>query len=136
MTTLKIGQTVFTNTGKEGIVLELNGMKTTVDFNGTTKVMMTMLLKSAPVSKKVKSYMREETKDVINFNSIVNNLVGTSKMRNSSTLPIYNEIEKLADSKNHFAGSIIEDARNGKTISKKQAQVVAYFAKENGLIKF
>lgn len=134
MTTLKINQTVYTSTGLEGTVLELNGNKTTVDFNGTTKIMLTMLLKTSSVSKKVKSYMKEETKEIINFNSIVNNLEGTSKMRNSFTLPIYNEIEKLADSKNHFAGSIIEDARNGKTISKKQAQVVALFAQKNGLI--
>ena len=94
-----------------------------------------MLLKSKPISKKIKSYMKNDIKDdIINFKSIVNNLVGNSKMRNSYTLPIYNEIEKLADSKNHFAGSIIEDARNGKTISKKQAEVVAYFAKDNKMI--
>ncbi|MFA5296600.1 MAG: hypothetical protein WC389_00150 [Lutibacter sp.] len=134
MTTLKIGQTVYTTSGIEGTIVENQGMFTLVNVNGETKKLMTMILKSKPVSKKVKSYMKEETKEVINFNSIVNNLEGTSKMRNSFTLPIYNEIEKLADSKNHFAGSIIEDARNGKKISKKQAQVVAFFAKENGLI--
>ena len=134
MTTLKIGQTVYTTSGIEGTIVENQGMFTLVNVNGETKKLMTMILKSKPVSKKVKSYMKEETKEVINFNSIVNNLVGTSKMRNSFTLPIYNEIEKLADSKNHFSGSIIEDARNGKKISKKQAQVVAFFAKENGLI--
>ena len=130
-------KTVYTSTGLKGTIIENLGSKSIVDFNGTKKTMLNILLKSTPVSKKVKSYMKEETietKDIINFNSIVNNLVGTSKMRNSFTLSIYNEIEKLADSKNHFAGSIIEDARNGKTISKKQAQVVAFFAKDNGFI--
>ena len=42
---------------------------------------------------------------------------------------------RLADSLNHFAGSIIEDALNGRNISDKQAWVVAFFAKKNGLLK-
>ena len=121
MATLKIGQTVETSRFGQGTILSIEGTNAMVDFNGEVKKMMTMLLKSKPLTKKVKSYMKEEPKEIVNFNSIVNNLVGTSKMRNSNMLPIYNEIEKLADSKNHFAGSIIEDARNRKTISKKQA---------------
>jgi len=135
METLKLNQTVYTATNQKGVIIELKGIKAVVDFNGNKKSMLKMLLKSNPVSKKVKSYMKNDVKnDIINFKSIVNNLVGNSKMRNSYVLPIYNEIEKLADSKNHFAGTIIEDARNGKTISKKQAQIVAFFAIDNKMI--
>ena len=126
-------KTVYTSTGLKGTVIENLGSKSIVDFNGTQKTMLNILLKSVEPKSKVKNYMKE-IDDTINFKSIVNNLVGTSKMRNSITLDIYNTIEKLADSKNHFAGSIIEDARNGKTISNKQALIVAYFAKENNLI--
>jgi len=131
MTTLKLNQTVYTSTGLEGTVLEINGMKALVDFNGTSKVMLTMLLKSEPIVRKSKK-TEVEVKET--FNSVVNNLVGNSRSSMFSFSDIYTEIEKVAFTKNHFAGSIIEDARNGKNITKKQAQVVAFFAKENGLI--
>ena len=131
MTTLKLNQTVYTSTGLEGTVLEINGMKALVDFNGTSKVMLTMLLKSEPIVRKSKK-TEVEVKDT--FNSVVNNLVGNSRSSMFGFADIYTEIEKVAFTKNHFAGSIIEDARNGKNITKKQAQVVAFFAKENGLI--
>lgn len=135
MTTLKIGQKVYTTSGIEGTVLELKGTLTTVDINGTSKDMMTMILKSKPVVKKTKKDMKEvEVKET--FNSVVNGIKGSKQSRGSmfGFADIYTKLEKLAFSKNHFSGSIIEDARNGKFISEKQAQVVAYFAKNNNLI--
>ena len=52
-----------------------------------------------------------------------------------SILPIWSSIMQLADEKGHFASEIVERATmNHKSISDKQAWVVAYFAKNNGLI--
>ena len=116
-----------------GTILSIEGSYAMVDFNGETKRMMLIALK-APKAPKVKNYMKEETANTINFTGIVNNLIGSKSMRNSSFLNIFNEIEKIAMKQNHFASTIIEDARNGKTISKKQACVVAYFAQNNNLI--
>ena len=52
---------------------------------------------------------------------------------------IYVKLEKLAfnqeTGESELAGKIIEDARNGKFVSDKQACVVAYFARKNNLIK-
>lgn len=134
---LQVNQTV--ESGKHGLgtILEINGANAKVDFNGEIKNMLVAFLK-APKVQKVKSYMKEEKEDVVNFNSIVNNLKGNKSDRNSFLFKgesIYNDIERLADSKNHLAGKILEDARNGGFITEKQACVVAYFAKNNGLIK-
>jgi len=98
---------------------------------------ITLTIDTYGKKKKVKKYMQEEKEVVINFTSIVNRIKGSSVDRgfNFSSDIIFNEIEKLADSQNHFVGKIIEDARNGKFISDKQACVVAYFAKNNGIIK-
>lgn len=53
-------------------------------------------------------------------------------MRN---LPIWSEIMQTADEKGHFASQIVERAiMERKSISEKQAWVVAFFAKNNGLI--
>lgn len=134
---LQVGNQVESGKLGLGTILEINSSNAKVDFNGEVKNMMLMFLK-APKAPKVKSYMKEEAVEVDTFKSIVNNLKGSKQDRNSTLFigeNIYYEIEKLADSKNHFAGKIIEDARNGKFISDKQAYVVAYFAKENGLIK-
>lgn len=50
-------------------------------------------------------------------------------------LPIWCEIMFLADEKGHFASQIVEKAiMDRKPISEKQAWVVAFFAKNNGLI--
>jgi len=50
-------------------------------------------------------------------------------------LPIWSEIMQLADEKGHFASEIVERATmDHKSISEKQAWVVAYFAKNNGLL--
>lgn len=136
MTTLKINQTVFTTQHGEGTIKSINGNKAVVDFNGVEKTMLTMVLKTkAPKAKKV---VKEEVKEVVNFTSIVNQIKGTAQDRGSMFAfgdSIFTQLERLADEKGHFAGSIIEDARNGKFISDKQACVVAYFAKNNGLIK-
>jgi len=85
---------------------------------------------------KVKNYLKEEKEVALNLTSIVNKIKGSSVDRgfNFSCEEVFNKIEKLADNQNHFAGEIIENARNGKFISDKQAYVVAYFAKNNGII--
>jgi len=50
-------------------------------------------------------------------------------------LPIWSSIMQLADEKGHFASEIVERAvMSHKSISEKQAWVVAYFAKNNGLL--
>lgn len=134
---LQVGNQVEAGKLGLGTILEINGSNAKVDFNGEVKNMMLMFLK-APKDPKVKRYMKEDAVEVDTFKSIVNNLKGSKQDRNASMFfgeNIYYKIEKLADSKNHFAGKIIEDARNGKFISDKQAYAVAYFAKENGLIK-
>lgn len=136
-TKFNIGQQVETTRFGLGTILSIEGLNAIVDFNGEEKKLMLLTLK-APKVAKLKSHMKEEAVEVDTFKSIVNNLKGSKQDRNASMFigeNIYYKIEKLADSKNHFAGKIIEDARNGKTISDKQACVVAYFAKNNGLIK-
>ena len=134
---LAIGTQVENVTFGLGTVLSIDGSYAMVDFNGTTKKMLLLTLK-APKAKKVKAYMKEESLEpVYTFNYIVNNLKGSRQDRNSMLFfgdNIFNTIEKMADSQNHFAGKIVEDARNGKFVSDKQACVVAYFAKNNGLI--
>jgi len=51
-----------------------------------------------------------------------------------SNLPIWSQIMQLADEKKHFASEIVERAiLDHKPISEKQAWVVAFFAKNNGL---
>jgi len=118
-----------------GTVIEINGSKAIVDFNGTQKEMLVAFLK--PVKNtKVKSYMKEENL-LPSFNEVVNRISGDSQTRGTlfATSELFNTIEKLADSQNYFVGSIISDARNGKFISEKQACVVAFFAQKNNLIK-
>lgn len=118
-----------------GTVISVNGSKSLVDFNGTQKEMLTAFLKPVKTAK-VKSYMKEEN-TLPTFNEVVNRIKGDYQMRGSmfATSELFNNMEKLADAQNHFAGSIIEDARNGKNISEKQACVVAFFAQKNNLIK-
>jgi hypothetical protein len=67
---------------------------------------------------------------------IKTSIEGDAHSRHSSWELIYawSALMRLADEKNHFVGSIIEKALNGKTISEKQAWCVAFFAKNNGLI--
>lgn len=50
-------------------------------------------------------------------------------------LDIWSDIMRKADEVGHFASEIVENViLNNKSISEKQAWVVAYFAKNNGLI--
>lgn len=138
---MKVGQTVFTKTLGSGVVTSIvNSSKVVVDFNGTEKTMLTMLLKSkAPKVKKV--VRRTEVKQVETFNTVVNGIKGDRTSRGSmfGFAGIYVELEKLAfneeTGESELAGKIIEDARNGKFVSDKQACVVAYFARKNNLIK-
>ena len=138
---MKVGQTVFTKTLGSGVVTSIvDSSKVVVDFNGTEKTMLTMLLKSkAPKVKKV--VRRTEVKQVETFNSVVNGIKGDRTSRGSmfGFAGIYVELEKLAfneeTGESELAGKIIEDARNGKFVSDKQACVVAYFARKNNLIK-
>jgi hypothetical protein len=133
---LNIGNQVESSRFGLGTVLEINGSMAKVNFSGEVKDLLLAFLK-APKAAKVKSYMKDDVVEVDTFKSIVNNLKGDRQSRVSSLFVgenIYTKIEKLADAQGHFAGSIIEDARNGKIISEKQACVVAYFAKNNGLI--
>lgn len=138
---MKVGQTVFTKTLGSGVVTSIvDSSKVVVDFNGTEKTMLTMLLKSkAPKVKKV--VRRTEVKQVETFNSVVNGIKGDRTSRGSmfGFAGIYVELEKLAfneeTGESELAGKIIENARNGKFVSDKQACVVAYFARKNNLIK-
>lgn len=119
-----------------GTIISIEGSNAMVDFNGEVKKMMLAFLK-APKAPKVKHYMKEmvEIKDTVQ--SLALNLKGSREDRNSMLFfgdNIYGTIERMADAQGHFAGKIVEDARNGKYISEKQAYVVAYFAKNNGLI--
>ena len=51
-------------------------------------------------------------------------------------LPIWSEIMQKADEVGHFASEIVERVlMDRKSCSEKQAWVVAYFAKNNGLLK-
>ena len=138
MTTQKftIGSQVENPTFGIGTILSIDGSSAMVNFNGQSKKMLLLTLKT-PKAPKVKHYMKEIVEIPDTFKSIVNNLKGTREDRHSMMFfgdNIYGTIERMADAQNHFAGKIIEDARNGKTISEKQACVVAYFAKNNGLI--
>jgi len=138
---MKLGQTVFTKTLGLGVVTEIvDNSKVVVDFNGVSKTMLTMLLKSkAPKVKKV--VKRNEALNVETFNSVVNGIKGDRTSRGSmfGFAGIYTDLEKLAFNEETgtsvLAGDIIEKARNGKFISDKQACVVAYFARKNNLIK-
>lgn len=138
---MKVGQTVFTKTLGSGVVTSIvDSSKVVVDFNGAEKTMLTMLLKSkAPKVKKV--VKRTDVKKVETFNSVVNGIKGDRTSRGSmfGFAGIYVELEKLAfneeTGESELAGKIIEDARNGKFVSDKQACVVAYFARKNNLIK-
>lgn len=138
---MKIGQTVFTKTQGQGVIISIiDSSKVVVDFNGIEKTMLTMLLKSkAPKVKKV--VRRTEVKQVESFNTVVNGIKGDRTSRGSmfGFADIYTRLEKLAfneeTGESELAGKIIEDARNGKKVSYKQACVVAYFARKNNLIK-
>jgi len=138
---MKLGQTVFTKTLGLGVVTEIvDNSKVVVDFNGVSKTMLTMLLKSkAPKVKKV--VKRNEALNVETFNSVVNGIKRDRTSRGSmfGFAGIYTDLEKLAFNEETgtsvLAGDIIEKARNGKFISDKQACVVAYFARKNNLIK-
>jgi len=138
---MKLGQTVFTKTLGSGVVTAIvDNSKVVVDFNGVSKTMLTMLLKSkAPKVKKV--VKRNEALNVETFNSVVNGIKGDRTSRGSmfGFAGIYTDLEKLAFNEETgtsvLAGDIIEKARNGKFISDKQACVVAYFARKNNLIK-
>ena len=142
MANLKINQTVFSSRNGEGTIISINEDKAVVNFSGVEKIMLIMTLKTVTKSTTAKKLAKtikkmEETTPVYNFTSIVNQIKGTRQDRGSMFAfgsSIFNTLEQLADSKGHFAGSIIEDARNGKFISDKQACVVTYFAKNNGLI--
>ncbi len=119
-----------------GTVISVNGSKAIINFNGTTKELLTAFLKPVKLAK-VKSYMKEEVNHLPSFNEVVNRIAGDAQMRGSlfATSELFSTIEKLADTQNHFSGKIIEDARNGKFVSEKQACVVAFFAQKNNLIK-
>lgn len=119
-----------------GTVIEINGSKAIVDFNGTQKEMLLAFLKPVKIAK-VKSYMKDEVVALPSFNEVVNRISGDAQMRGSlfATSELFSTIEKLAGEQNHFSASIISDARKGKFISEKQACVVAFFAKNNGLVK-
>jgi hypothetical protein len=137
--TLEIGMEVETKLDGVGTILAIDGSFVIVDFDGTQKKRVAMLLqaKGSVKAPKVKAYMKEVKAEVVNFNSIVNNLKGSKESRNSYLFfgeTVYDLVERAADACGHFAGKIIQDARNGKTISDKQASVVAYFAKSKGFI--
>lgn len=134
---IEIMSTVYHPTKGQGNLISTDGMWSVVDFGNGNERVVSVTLKKKAIAVKVKSYMKEEVKEVLNFTSIVNQIKGTSTDRGSmfSSIEIFKTIEKLADTQNNFSGSIIADARNGKIISDKQAMVVAYFAKNNGLVK-
>jgi len=78
-----------------------------------------------------------EEKSNMTFFDLKNSLEDLSKgyQLHMSYLPIWSSIMKLADEKGHFASDIVERAvMSHNPISEKQAFVVAYFAKNNGLI--
>ena len=137
---LKIGQTVFTPTKGQGIVVEIvdeNDVK--VDFGGKISRYLALTLKLGKPSK-VKKYMTEveEVDEKITFQTIINELSGANRISTLFFSPesIYVKLEKLALQQNHFSGDILERARKNPNafISEKQACVVAYFAKANNLI--
>lgn len=132
--TLAINSEVQSTQHGLGTIVSIDGSKASVDFNGTIKEMLVAFLKPVKAAK-VKSYMKDEVNALPSFNEVVNRIAGDAQMRGSLfiTSELFSNIEKLADAQNHFAGKIIEDARNGKFVSEKQACVVAYFAKANGL---
>lgn len=70
------------------------------------------------------------------LNDIKVMIEGDRQQRGSSFNISYawSSLMQLADEKNHFASQIIENALNGKFVSEKQAWVVAFFAKNNGLV--
>lgn len=133
---ITIGTQIENQTNGIGIVVEINGSKAIVDFNGTKKELLTAFLKEVKVAK-AKKYMTAKAVELPSFNEVVNRISGDAQMRGSLfvTSELFTSIEKLADAQNHFAGSIIADARNGKFVSEKQACVVAFFAQKNNLIK-
>lgn len=132
---IQVGQTVETSRHGLGVVKSIDGSKSMIDFNGEIKEMLTMLLKE-PKQDKVKNYMKDTKEDVYSFTSIVNLIKGSRVDRGFGfeNSEIFNNIERKAMQVNHLASKIIEDARNGKFISDKQAMVVAYFAKENNFL--
>ncbi len=135
---MKVGMIVEAPRFGQGIILSIEGSNAKVDFNGEVKTMITMFLK-APKTPKVKYYMKQDVVELDTFQSVFNNINGSASMRNSmfGKIPTFIEceIERLAMKQGHAASEIIEAARNGKFISEKQAYVVAYFAKSNGLVK-
>jgi len=137
---MEIGTKIYSKMHGEGTVVSMvDATKVKVDFNGVEKVMLTAFLKTAPA--KAKKAKRVEPIVAPTFDSVVREIQGSREQRSSmfGFAGIFNDIERIAfDNKtgnSHLAGQIVEDARKGKYISLKQAQVVAFFARENNLIK-
>jgi len=133
---MKIGDTVFSQElDDNGTILSIDSdlLRVEFEFNGFTIIEKEEVTLSNPTIEVEPEV--EET--VYNFTSIVNLIKGSAQDRGSMFAfgnSTFNKIEMLADEKGHFVGSIIENARNKKFISEKQAYAVAYFANENGLI--
>ena len=73
----------------------------------------------------------------MNLQDIKIGIEAISRRQNSSLeiLPIWSLIMQEADKLNHFASQIVERALiQHQPISEKQAWVVAFFAKNNGLL--
>lgn len=134
---MKTGTIVNSKQHGTGTILEINGNKAKVDFNGQIKTMLTFLLKEGKaVGNSKKKLKKLKNENGLTVGDIYSELVGTDETRNSNWKMIVptGKIMQKADEVGSFVSEIVMNAIDGKAVTNKQAWAVAYFAKNNGLI--
>ena len=120
-----------------GTVVSIKDGRAKVDFNGEVKTIIISYFKPVNEEKRLKKIATKNAEPKITVSTIKSWIQGDREMRGStfSMLPIWSEIMQKSDEVGSFVSEIIESALNGGFVSEKQAWAVAYFAKNNGLLK-
>jgi len=140
---MKNGKTVNHKQHGEGTLLETTDKHYVVDFNGITKTLIKMFTtfenvntSEKRVAKKLAKTIKKQEVEKLNVKDIYSSIVGNREERSSNWQMIVNTsaIMQKADEVGSFVSEIVENAIDGKNVTKKQALAVAYFAKNNNLI--
>lgn len=136
---MKIGDTIYTEDEGKGTILDINSevLRVEFEYEGFKIIELEEVIRfETTIKEDITNTLNEMT-----FTGVVNGIKGSKQSRGSmfGFSDIYTKIEEMdynsKTGNSGLSGKIIEDARNGKFISDKQSNVVAYFAKQNGLLK-
>ena len=137
---MKIGDKIFTEELEgDSIILSIDGdtIRVENEYEGFKRVNINEIINFESSTKKEET----TTLKIYTFTGVVNGIKGSKQSRGTmfGFNDIYSKIEEMdfniKTGESGVAGQIIENARNGKFISEKQSQLVAYFSKNNGLLK-